>query len=181
MKLFAFRREDAQQLGALAGDGDTVVALAAASQACDGRPALGSGSLLELLDVGPTAIEQAARLMEWATGPDARRASPCRSPTSICLALIPRPPSLRDAMTFETHVINSFRSGTLRRLAPLDAALERALRDRRSLTHVLVRGFQPRAAPSAGAAVRDSTADAAPVKEDGGRGQLRSENRARGV
>jgi 2-keto-4-pentenoate hydratase/2-oxohepta-3-ene-1,7-dioic acid hydratase in catechol pathway len=44
-------------------------------------------------------------------------------------------------MSFETHVINSFRRGMLRRLAPADALLERALGPRRSLTHLLARGF----------------------------------------
>ena len=39
------------------------------------------------------------------------------------LAPIPSPPSLRDAMSFETHVVNAFRKATLRRLAPVEALL----------------------------------------------------------
>jgi hypothetical protein len=141
VKLPTFRREGAEHLGALAGDGNTVVALAAASQARDGRPARGSGSLLELLDAR-TGSDRAGR---WAGGVGdwaQRRAGVTVSLADVeLLAPIPQRPSLRDAMTFESHVINSFRRGTLRRLAALDAALETVLGDRRSLTHVLARGF----------------------------------------
>jgi 2-keto-4-pentenoate hydratase/2-oxohepta-3-ene-1,7-dioic acid hydratase in catechol pathway len=141
VRLLTFQRDGAEHLGALAGDGQTVVALAAAGEARDGRPTRGSGSLIELLRAGPTAIEEAAGLVEWATGPEAEPSVAVSIADVELLAPIPRPPSLRDAMTFETHVINSFRRGTLRRLAPVDRLLERALGDRRSLTHLLMRGF----------------------------------------
>ena len=141
MKLLTFRREGAEHVGALAADGNTVVALAAAGQARDGRPARGCGSLLELLEAGPAAIEQAAGLVQWATGPSAAPGVTVSLADVELLAPIPRPPSLRDAMTFETHVINSLRRGTLRRLAVLDAAIGRVLGDRRSLAHLLARGF----------------------------------------
>lgn len=141
MKLLTFYRDGAEHVGAVARDGHTVVALAAASQARDGRPALDSGSLLELLHAGPAAIEDAAGLVEWATGPGAAPGVAVALAGLELLAPIPRPPSLRDALTFETHVVNSFRRGTLRRLAPLDVLLERALGGRRSLTHLLTRGF----------------------------------------
>ena len=141
MKLLTFRRDGAEHLGAVAREGDTVVALAAAGQARDGRPALGSGSLLELLQAGPAAIENAAELVQWATGTDTAPGVIASLADLELLAPIPRPPSLRDAMTFETHVINSFRKGTLRRLAPVDALAQRALGGRRSLTHLLARGF----------------------------------------
>ena len=57
--------------------------------------------------------------MEWATGADA--APPLTvSLADVELAPIPNPPSLRDAMTFETHVIHSFRKGTAA-TCPVDA------------------------------------------------------------
>lgn len=140
MKLLTFHRDGAEHLGAVARDGQTVVALAAASQARDGRPARGSESLLDLLEAGPAGIEEAAGLVEWATGPHAAPHVTVPLTDVELLAPVPRPPSLRDAMSFETHVVNSFRKGTLRRLAPVDALLERALGGR-SLTHLLVRGF----------------------------------------
>ena len=87
------------------------------------------------------AIEDAAGVVEWATGPGAAPGVAVSLADLELLAPIPRPPSLRDALTFETHVVNSFRKGTLGRLAPLDALLERALGGRRSLTHLLTRGF----------------------------------------
>jgi 2-keto-4-pentenoate hydratase/2-oxohepta-3-ene-1,7-dioic acid hydratase in catechol pathway len=138
MKLLTFRRDGAEHLGALADDGHTVVPLAAASRARDGRPAPGSGSLPELLHAGPAAIDGAARLVEWAR--DAPEVTVDLAGVEL-LAPVPRPPALRDAMTFETHVINSFRKGMLRRLAPADALVQRALGGRRSLTHLLARGF----------------------------------------
>jgi 2-keto-4-pentenoate hydratase/2-oxohepta-3-ene-1,7-dioic acid hydratase in catechol pathway len=139
MRLLTFLRDGAQHLGALAPDGVTVVALGAAGQARDAG--LAPGSLLELLRGGQAAIEDAAGLVEWATGPDAAPGVTHPLADLELLAPIPHPPSLRDAMTFETHVINSFRRGTLRRLAPVDARVERALGRRRSLTHLLTRGF----------------------------------------
>jgi fumarylacetoacetase-like protein len=142
VKLLTFRRDGAEHLGALARDGHTVVPLAAASQARDGRSAARSGSLLELLRAGPDAIEDAASLVRWAG--NARGVAVDLEDLEL-LAPIPRPPSLRDAMTFEIHVINSLRKGMLRRIAPADARLERALGRRRSLAHVLAhvlaRGF----------------------------------------
>jgi 2-keto-4-pentenoate hydratase/2-oxohepta-3-ene-1,7-dioic acid hydratase in catechol pathway len=141
VKLLTFNRDGEEHVGAVARDGRTVVALAAASEARDGRPAPGSGSLLELLHAGPVAIEEAAGLVEWAAGPGTAPGATVLLADLELLAPIPRPPSLRDAMTFETHVVNSFRTGTLRRLAPVDAFLERALGGRRSLTHLLTRGF----------------------------------------
>jgi 2-keto-4-pentenoate hydratase/2-oxohepta-3-ene-1,7-dioic acid hydratase in catechol pathway len=141
VKLLTFRRDGAEHLGALAGDGRAVVPLAAASRARDGEPAAGTGSLLELLHAGPGALDNAAGLVAWATGPDAAPEAAVPLAGLELLAPIPRPPSLRDAMTFEAHVVNSFRRGTLRRVAGADALFERALGERRSLTHLLVRGF----------------------------------------
>ncbi len=141
MRLLTFQRDGVEQVGAVARDGQTVVVLAAASQARDGRQAPGSGSLLELLEGGPAAVEQTEGLLNWATGPDAEPHVTVSLADVDLLAPIPRPPSLRDAMTFEAHVVNSFRKGTLRRLAPVDAFLERALGGRRSLSHLLMRGF----------------------------------------
>jgi len=141
VRLLTFHRDGVEHLGAVARDGHTVVRLAAASLARDGQPALGSGSLLELLHAGPAAIENIAGLVEWAEAPDTAPGITVALQDVELLAPIPRPPSLRDAMTFEAHVINSFRKGTLKRLAPADALLERALDRRRSLTHLLARGF----------------------------------------
>jgi 2-keto-4-pentenoate hydratase/2-oxohepta-3-ene-1,7-dioic acid hydratase in catechol pathway len=141
LKLLTFKRDGVEQLGVLARGGHTVVALAAAGEARDGGPTRGGGSLLELLVAGPAALDEAARLVEWATGHDAAPGVTVSLADIELLAPIPRPPSLRDAMTFETHVINSFRRGTLRRLAPVDTLLERTLGERRSLTHLLARGF----------------------------------------
>jgi 2-keto-4-pentenoate hydratase/2-oxohepta-3-ene-1,7-dioic acid hydratase in catechol pathway len=141
MKLLTFRRDGAEHVGALAPDGLTLVALAAAGEAREGRTEPGGGSLLELLRAGPAAIERAAGLVEWATGPEGVPGVNVALADVELLAPLPRPPSLRDAMTFETHVINSFRRGTLRRLAPVDARVERMLGGRRSLTHLFTRGF----------------------------------------
>lgn len=141
MKLLTFRRDGADQLGALAPDGHALIALADAGRARDGRAARGSRSLLELLQAGPAALEEATGLVEWACGvQDAPHVAASLGDVEL-LAPIPSPPSLRDAMSFERHVVNAFRHGTLRRLARVDALLERALGGHRSLTHLLVRGF----------------------------------------
>ncbi len=141
MRLLTFRHEGAVQLGALAPDGETVVALAAAGRARSGRAAHGSGSLLELLQAGPAAFEHAADLVDWATRTDAAPGVTVALSAVELLPPIPRPPSLRDALLFEDHWINSTRTGVLTRLAAVDARLERALGERRSLAHRLTRAF----------------------------------------
>jgi 2-keto-4-pentenoate hydratase/2-oxohepta-3-ene-1,7-dioic acid hydratase in catechol pathway len=57
------------------------------------------------------------------------------------LAPLPRPASLRDCMTFEEHIVQATRRAALKRLAPADRLLERAVGRERSLAGILNRTF----------------------------------------
>lgn len=109
------------RLGAIVGE--LVIDLAGASS-----NAPWSGSMLELLQVGPEALAAAKQVV-------ASAAEEHRQPLSDVklLAPLPRPSSLRDAMTFERHVLQVTRAAGLGPLAPVDRVLERLVGARRSL------------------------------------------------
>jgi 2-keto-4-pentenoate hydratase/2-oxohepta-3-ene-1,7-dioic acid hydratase in catechol pathway len=122
MRLVTFRLGEGEaRLGALSGSG--VLDLAAASGG-----AAWSASGLAFLRAGVAAREHAAAVID-AAGEEHRHALEGLT----LLAPVPRPESLRDAMSFERHVIQATRRAGLGRLGGLDARLERVVGARRSL------------------------------------------------
>ena len=57
------------------------------------------------------------------------------------LAPLPRPASLRDCMSFEEHIVQATRRAALKRFAPLDRLLERAVGRERSIAGTLNKTF----------------------------------------
>jgi 2-keto-4-pentenoate hydratase/2-oxohepta-3-ene-1,7-dioic acid hydratase in catechol pathway len=109
------------RLGAIVGE--QVIDLAGASS-----NAPWSGSMLKLLEAGPEALAAAKQVVATAAEEHRRPLSDVK-----LLAPLPRPSSLRDAMTFERHVLQVTRAAGLGPLAPVDRVLERLVGARRSL------------------------------------------------
>jgi len=98
MRLVTFEQEAKKpRLGALLPDGGLL----------DLRDAAGAlpelGSMLSLIEAGPTAWEFAAGIVRDASAASVRDAAACR-----LLAPLPVPPQIRDFMCFEKHVIQAF-------------------------------------------------------------------------
>ncbi len=98
MRLVTFRTEDGRtRLGALLS-GWRVLDL---QQDCTGEPAF--GSMLELIEAGPAAWEQARALVSKPSAAAVHDLTRC-----VLFAPLPRPPQIRDFMCFEKHVIQAF-------------------------------------------------------------------------
>ena len=143
MRLVSFRGAHTRGLGVLSPDGELVCNLAAAAEE-RGDPRPGAFARAKnLLRAGPAGMERARKLSQWAF--DER-------PDGIVEALrdvelmspVPQPASIRDAMSFERHVIGATRRGGLGRLGTLDALIERRVGPRRSLAGRLNRAFYER-------------------------------------
>jgi 2-keto-4-pentenoate hydratase/2-oxohepta-3-ene-1,7-dioic acid hydratase in catechol pathway len=117
------------KLGALSGE--QVIDLAAAAP-----DASWATSMLEFLRGGEQARAEAAALL------DAKPEEHLRPLAAVkLLAPVPRPESLRDAMSFERHVLEATRVVGLGPLAGVDRRLERFVGPRRSLAGRLNREF----------------------------------------
>ena len=129
MKLVTFEQDGGDaRLGIL--DGEQVLDLRAAAEGALGAPPPWSAAMLDFLSGGEVAREGAQELLaDSAGGSDHRLAAELVS----LRAPLPRPESIRDAMSFERHVILATRAAGLGRLARLDAAIERVVGMRRSL------------------------------------------------
>jgi 2-keto-4-pentenoate hydratase/2-oxohepta-3-ene-1,7-dioic acid hydratase in catechol pathway len=131
MRLLTFRvpgdAQAAPRLGALLADGGTVVDLAAGCRLRQGAAPGWCADMLAWLDGGPRARDAARELVQWAH----RERPPQilhRLADVTLLAPLPRPRSLRDAMTFERHVVQTMRAVLRQRarwVAAVDAWLER--------------------------------------------------------
>jgi 2-keto-4-pentenoate hydratase/2-oxohepta-3-ene-1,7-dioic acid hydratase in catechol pathway len=143
MRLVTFRGDEAGGLGALSPDGALVCNLRAAAQARGEEPPASFARARPFLEAGPGAIERARALADWAFS---------ERPAGVVEALrdvrlwspVPAPASIRDAMSFERHVIQATRRGALGRLRKLDALLERRVGTRRSIAGRLNRAFYER-------------------------------------
>lgn len=115
-----------------------VLDLRAAAESALGEAPPWTVSMLEFLRAGPGARSEAERLI----GDRERVAAAVHSSGGVqLLAPAPRPESLRDAMSFERHVIQVTRAAGLGRLAAVDEAVERVLGPRRTLAGRLNREF----------------------------------------
>jgi 2-keto-4-pentenoate hydratase/2-oxohepta-3-ene-1,7-dioic acid hydratase in catechol pathway len=137
VKLVTFRRDGGEpRLGLL--DEDGVVDARAAAQG-GGEAPNWAASALDFLRAGAAAREEAQAVAAHA-GAEHRHAMG----EVTLLAPVPRPESIRDAMSFERHVVQATRAAGLGRLAGFDAFLERRLGRRRSLAGRLNKEFYVR-------------------------------------
>jgi 2-keto-4-pentenoate hydratase/2-oxohepta-3-ene-1,7-dioic acid hydratase in catechol pathway len=128
VKLVTFKnRVGDARLGLLSADG--ILDLRAAAEAQLGEAPAWSASTLAFLQGGQEARDAAEAVASGAgEGPDWVPVD-----GTVLLAPLPRPESLRDAMSFERHVVQATRVAGLGKLGRLDALLERRVGPRRSL------------------------------------------------
>ena len=123
--------------GALVGD--AVLDLDLAATRLLGEAPAWATSVLRFLEGGDRARDEAAELLERAQREPAEGELLAPGEPRL-LAPVPVPRSLRDAMSFERHILQATRAAALKRLGPLDEALERAVGGRRSLAGRLNKG-----------------------------------------
>ena len=137
MKLVTFEQGAGEpRLGFLRED--TVLDLRAAAERALGEAPAWTAGMLDLLRSGEAVRGEVQRL---AAEPGDRLLA--LDQVSL-LAPLPRPESIRDAMSFERHVVQATRVAGLGKMARLDAALERRVGMRRSLAGRLNREFYVR-------------------------------------
>jgi len=141
MRLVSFAGADgAARMGALAGG--RILDTALAATATLGEAPAWARSTLAWLEAEPADRERLGALVEAAgdAPPEA-----LLDPGAVrLLAPVPRPPTIRDGMGFERHVLEATRSVGLGPLAGLDRRLERAVGGRRTLAGLLNRSFYER-------------------------------------
>ncbi len=135
MKLVTFeKKNDVPQIGAMADDGRTIVALQAGAAAMAGNPSPFFTDMLAFLHGGPAARDQALAVVAYVT--DQRPPNAVVTADAVrLLAPVPRPESIRDCMAFEQHIINTIRAVGLKKLAPMDEWLEKHFGRRKSLAY----------------------------------------------
>jgi 2-keto-4-pentenoate hydratase/2-oxohepta-3-ene-1,7-dioic acid hydratase in catechol pathway len=135
MKLVTFEKtDDLPQIGAMAEDGRTIVALQAGAAAMTGAPSPFFTEMLAFLYGGAEARDQAQAVVEYATGQNPPDALVGIDAVRL-LAPVPRPESIRDCMAFEQHIINTIRAVGLKKLAPMDEWLEKRLGRKKTLAY----------------------------------------------
>jgi len=131
------------QIGALIENDKTIALLQAGLLALDGAPSPHFVSMIEFLQAGAEAQYKAYVVQDFvASKSPAGTTMPVSSATFLCP--IPRPESIRDAMAFEEHIINSIRTVGLGPFAKLDEMIERWFGRRRSIAHSLNKAWQER-------------------------------------
>jgi 2-keto-4-pentenoate hydratase/2-oxohepta-3-ene-1,7-dioic acid hydratase in catechol pathway len=135
MKLVTFRQEDKAQCIGVLGNGDQpIVILQNGAIAANGEPSPFFTDMLAFLRGGAAARDQAQAIVEYVSSQQ-----PPDTLVSLervrLLAPVPRPESIRDAMVFEQHIINSTRVAGLKRFAFLDEWIERAFGRKRTLAY----------------------------------------------
>lgn len=127
MKLLTFHdREQPSsppRLGALLADGHSVADLQAGCLALSGTESSFLSDMLNLLDGGEQALDEARRVLDWI---EAQSPPGCLYPLQgvVLLAPVPRPRSIRDCMVFEQHIVQATRTVVKWRFPPL-AAIDR--------------------------------------------------------
>jgi len=127
MKLLTFVDGDGpQQIGALTADGCSVVILQAGAVAMGGDESPFFTDMLAFLRGAAEARQQAKAVVEYVTEQRLTNTTVALADVKL-LAPVPRPESIRDCLSFEQHIINIIRAVGLKKLAPLDVWLEKAL------------------------------------------------------
>lgn len=144
MKLVTFTQgHQLPAIGALLDNERRVLPLQSASEMIDGQPSPFFTDMLAFLHGGSAARDKAGALLESAA--IGRLAGMLLERAALTLlAPVPRPESIRDCMAFEQHIINCIRAVGLKKLAPLDAWIERAFGRRHSLAYRLNRAWYER-------------------------------------
>jgi 2-keto-4-pentenoate hydratase/2-oxohepta-3-ene-1,7-dioic acid hydratase in catechol pathway len=143
VRLLSFRGARTSGLGALSRDGELVCGLSAAATARGDTATPTFVRAPMFLREGPPAFERASELADWAFSERPEGVVEALADVRV-LSPVPRPASIRDAMSFERHIIQATRRGGLGRLGKLDALIERRVGPRRSIAGRLNREFYER-------------------------------------
>ena len=124
------------QIGALIHDDKAIALLQAGLVALEGAPSPHFTSMLTFLQDGAEAQYKAYVVQDFVAsqGPDGTVMPVSRT---TFLSPVPVPESIRDAMAFEQHIINSIRTVGLGPFAKIDEMLEKWFGRRRSLAYRL--------------------------------------------
>jgi len=131
------------QIGALIHEDKAIALLQAGLVALEGAPNPNFTSMLSFLQDGAEAQYKAYVVQDFVAsqGPDGT-VMPVSSTTF--LSPVPVPESIRDAMVFEQHIINSIRTVGLGPFAKIDEMLEKWFGRRRSLAYRLNKAWYER-------------------------------------
>ena len=129
MRLVTYRKGDGEErLGVLVDE--RVLDVRATAESVLGEAPSWTSSMLDFLRAGPAGRREAEELFANRNG----TAAAVHNVAEVeLLAPVSRPESLRDAMSFERHVLQATRVAGLGPLARVDAVIERRLGPRRSL------------------------------------------------
>ncbi len=131
------------QIGALFGGDKSVALLQAGLVALEGAPAPHFASMLAFLKAGAEAQYKAYVVQDFVASKAPEGATMPVAGTTF-LSPLPVPESIRDAMAFEEHIINSIRTAGLGPFARLDETIEKWFGRRRSIAGLLNREWHKR-------------------------------------
>lgn len=131
------------QIGALVNDDKTIALLQAGLVALDGAPSPHFTSMLAFLQAGAEAQYKAYVVQDFVASQEPKDAMMPVSATTF-LSPVPVPESIRDAMAFEEHIINSIRTVGMGPFAAVDETIERWFGRRRSLAYLLNKAWYER-------------------------------------
>lgn len=131
------------QIGALINNDKAVALLQAGIVAMEGAPTPYFNSMLSFLQAGAEAQYKAYLVQDFVADQKPAAAIVPASRATF-LSPVPIPESVRDAMSFEEHIINSIRVVGLGSFAKIDEMLERWFGRRRSLAYLLNKAWYER-------------------------------------
>jgi 2-keto-4-pentenoate hydratase/2-oxohepta-3-ene-1,7-dioic acid hydratase in catechol pathway len=131
------------QIAALVNSDKTVALLQAGLVALESAPSPYFANMLAFLQAGAEAQCKAYVVQDYVANEKPKGTTMPASATTF-LSPVPVPESIRDAMSFEEHIINSIRIVGLGPFAKLDETIERWFGRRRSLAHFLNRAWYER-------------------------------------
>jgi len=144
MKLVTFTVKNcAPQIGALIDGCRTIAVLQAGALAMDRKQSPFFSDMLSFLSGGLEARDKALKVIAHI---EAKSPPKTKIPLAGArlLAPVPRPESIRDCMSFEQHIINSIRAVGLKKLAPIDEFIEKALGRKRTIAYLANREWYRR-------------------------------------
>jgi 2-keto-4-pentenoate hydratase/2-oxohepta-3-ene-1,7-dioic acid hydratase in catechol pathway len=137
MKLATFIKDDVPQIGAVVVETGAVVPLQANHREMTGADTDLFQDMLSFLRGGEQARALASEILDSAAVTIPMAEVSLRSP-------VPRPESIRDCISFEQHIINCIRKVGLKKLAPIDEAIERWFGRKRSIAGRMNRAWYER-------------------------------------
>ncbi len=131
------------QIGVLIDRDKSIALLQAGLVVLEGAPTPHFSSMLAFLQAGAEAQYKAYMVQDFVAS-KAPSGTVMRAADTTFLSPLPVPESIRDAMAFEQHIINSIRIAALGPLARFDEALEKWFGRRRSIAYQLNKAWYQR-------------------------------------